>query len=175
VFGDGGLATSAQLIGPTGVAMDAEGDIFIADSGHNRIREVSVSTGDIQTVAGNGVAGFSGDGGPATSAELNNPTGVSVDSAGDIYIADSSNTRLREVLAGTRNIQTVAGDGTFGFSGDGGPATSAELGTPISVFIDAAGNILIPDSAENRVREVNASTGIIETAGGNGTLSIRKS
>jgi trimeric autotransporter adhesin len=172
VFGDGGPATSAQLSSPTGVAVDAAGDIFIADTGNNRIREVSAATGDIQTVAGNGTSGFGGDGGLATSAELNNPAGVSVDSAGNIFIADSGNTRIREVRAGTRNIQTVAGDGTFGFSGDGGPSTSAELGTPISVFLDAAGNILIPDFSEDRVREVDASTGIIETVAGNGTLSF---
>ena len=103
--------------------MDSAGNLYIADSGNNRIRKVS--NGVITTVAGNGTAGFSGDNGPATSAQLNYPQGVAVDSAGNLYIADTGNNRIRKVSNGV--ITTVAGNGTAGFSGDNGPATSAQL------------------------------------------------
>jgi hypothetical protein len=171
--GDGGLATSAALNSPEGVSVDAAGNIFVTDSGNNRIREVVASTGDIQTVAGNGTRGFSGDGGPATSAELDGPNDVFVDAAGDIFIADAgSNNRIREVMASTGNIQTVVGNGTDGFSGDGGLATTAALHNPMGVSVDAAGNIFIADSLNNRIREVVASTGKIQTVAGNGTIGF---
>ncbi len=167
--GDGGLATSAELDDPFGVFVDAAGDIFIADTFNNRIREVVASTGNIKTVAGNGTEGFSGDGGLGTSAELLVPEGVFVDAAGDIFIADSGNNRIREVVASTGIIKSVAGNGTQGFSGDGGLGTSAELGDPGGVFLDGAGDIFIADSGNNRIREVVASTGIIKSVAGNGT------
>ena len=123
--------------------MDAAGNLYIADSGNNSIRKVAPN-GTITTVAGNGTQGYSGDGGPATSAELNYPYGVAVDAAGNLYIADTSNYRVRKVTPdGT--ITTVAGNGTEGYSGDGGPATSAGLGMPQGVAVDAAGNLYIAD------------------------------
>ena len=152
--GDNGLATNATLSGPAAVAVDSAGNIYIPDGA--RIREVS--NGVITTVAGNGTGGFSGDNGPATSAELNGG-GVAVDSAGNLYIADSGNNRIRKVSNGV--ITTVAGDGTSGFSGDSGPATSAQLSIPIAVAVDSAGDLYIADYANNRIRKV--SNGVITT------------
>src|SRR5207302_3592509 len=145
-----------------------------ADEANHRIRRVDAATGVITTVAGNGyrdpsnpygdVGGFSGDGGPATSAELNEPTGVAVDGAGNLFIADYGNNRIRRVDAATQVITTVAGGGATGcslcgggFSGDGGPATSAELNSPKGIAVDGAGNLFIADNGNNRIREVVAS------------------
>ena len=159
--GDNGPATSAQLSIPRGVAVDSAGRLYIADSQDNRIRKVS--DGVITTVAGNGGGGFTGDNYPATSTELNSPSGVAVDSAGNLYIADTSNFRVRKVSNGM--ITTVAGNGTQGSSGDNGPATSAQLHDPCGVAVDSAGNIYIADG--NNIRKV--SNGIITTVAGNGT------
>jgi hypothetical protein len=167
--GDGGAATSAKLYGPSGVAVDSNGNIYIADYFNNRIRKVTASTGDISTVAGNGTAGYSGDGGAATSAELDNPFAVAVDSEGNIYIADATNNRVRKVTVSTGDISTVAGNGTAGYSGDGGKATSAELNAPGGVAVDSAGNIYIADVLNNRIRKVTVSTGDIATVAGDGT------
>ena len=150
--GDGGPATSAQLHGPYGVAVDAAGNLFIADRDNCRIRKVTPG-GVISTVAGNGTGGFSGDGGPATSAQLAAPHGVAVDAAGNLFIADYANNRIRMVTP-DGIIRTVAGNGTMGFSGDGGPATSAQLFQPGGVAVDAAGNLFIADTFNNRVRKV---------------------
>ena len=167
--GDGGPATSAQLNIPRAVAVDSSGNLFIADWGNGRIRKVDTS-GTISTVAGNGTAGFSGDGGPATSAKLNIPRGVAVDSSGNLFIADWSNGRIRKVdTSGT--ISTVAGDGTFGFGGDGGPATSAQLSFPTGVAVDSSGNLFIADTANHRIRKVDTS-GTISTVAGNGTAGF---
>ncbi len=167
--GDGGPATSAQIDFPYSLAVDAAGDLFIADTYNNRIREVNASTHVITTVAGNGSYGFSGDGGLATSAELDNPEGVAVDAAGDLFIADTYNSCIREVKAGTHVISTVAGMGDyFGFSGDGGLATSAELGDPEGVAVDAAGDLFIADTYNSCIREVNAGTKDISTVAGIG-------
>src|SRR5438132_1466405 len=133
--GDGGPATSAALSGPQGLFLDRFGNLFIADTCNSRIRKVVAATGNIQTVAGNGTLGFSGDGGPATSAALSDPEGVFLDRFGNLFIADSGNCRIREVVAATGNIQTVAGNGTLGFRGDGG-ATSATLNVPTDVYAD---------------------------------------
>ncbi|MBZ5630101.1 MAG: hypothetical protein LAO06_14675, partial [Acidobacteriia bacterium] len=164
--GDNGPATSAALNNPWGVAVDSAGNLFIADTGNQRIRKVSTS-GTITTVAGNGTQGYSGDNGPATSAELNYPIGVAVDSAGNLYIADTYNDRIRKVDA-SGTITTVAGNGTQGYSGDNGPATSAELYYPYSVAVDSAGNLYIVDSWNHGIRKVDAS-GTITTVAGNGT------
>src|ERR1017187_2970411 len=162
--GDNGPATSAQLSFPSGGAADSAGNFYIADFGNYRIRNRKVPNGVITTVAGNGTDGFSGDNGPATSAQLHGPWGVAVDSAGNLYVADRDNNRIRKVSNGV--ITTVAGNGTVGFSGDSGPATSAQLSLPNSVAVDSAGNVYIADSNNNRVRKV--SNGVITTVAGNG-------
>ena len=167
-LGDGGPAT-APFMGPFDVAVDSAGTLYIADDGHQSIRKVD-SSGIITTVAGNGKAGFSGDGGPATGAALNGPGGIAFDSAGNLYIADLSNNRIRKVdTAGI--ITTVAGNGVNGFSGDGGPATSAALANPHAVAVDSAGNLYIADTNNFRVRKVN-SAGIITTFAGTGTVGF---
>ena len=119
--GDDGPANAAELNASRGLAFDSAGDLFIADSGNNVIREVVKATGDIITVAGDGIAGYSGDGGPATDAELNSPLDIAFDSAGDLFISDTANNAIREVVIWTGDIATVAGTGTAGYSGDGGP------------------------------------------------------
>ncbi len=167
--GDGGPATSAELNDPRDVAVDSEGDVFIADLGNNVIREVVAATGEIITVAGDGIAGYSGDGGPATGAELNAPRGITVNSAGDLFFADSLNNRIREVVRATGDIITIAGDGTAGYTGDGGLATAAEISGPSNVAIDPAGDVFFTDSGNNRIREVVRATGKIITVAGNGT------
>ena len=171
--GDGGTATDAELNGVYGIALDGSGNIYIADSGNQRIRKVTASTGVITTVAGNGVGGFSGDGGLATNAELLYPQAVAVDSVGNIYIADANNERIRKVSFSTGVITTVAGNGTRGFSGDGSAATAAEINIGYAsgggLAVDSAGNIYIADFGNYRVRKVTASTGIISTIAGNGT------
>jgi trimeric autotransporter adhesin len=164
--GDNGPATSAQLNYPCGVAVDSAGNLYIAELNNNRIRRVS--NGVITTVAGNGTPGFSGDNGPATGAELAGPEGVAVDSAGNLYIADTGNSRIRRVSNGV--ITTVAGNGCgsngCGFSGDNGPATSAELTNAEGIAVDSAGNLYIADTYNQRIRRV--SNGVITTVAGNG-------
>jgi len=167
--GEGGPATSAQINTPHGLAVDASGNLFYTDSGLNVVREVVKSTGNIQTVAGNGIAGFSGDNGPATAAELLGPMAIALDSAGDIFISD--NLRIREVVKATGKIMTVAGTGTYGFSGDGGPATSAEISTAWGLAVDPSDNLYITDSGSGRIREVASASQIIQTIAGNGFLA----
>jgi sugar lactone lactonase YvrE len=178
--GDGGPATSAELNFPDGVGLDSEGNLYIGDAANNRIRKINVTTGVITTVAGNGFAGYAGDGGLATNAELNFPSRPAIDNFGNIYIADYSNNRVRKVDASTNIITTVAGDGTAGYSGDGGSAAYAQLNGPLSVTVDAAGNLYIGDLNNERIRVVNTTTnqatllgvtiqpGEIETVAGNG-------
>jgi uncharacterized protein (TIGR03437 family) len=234
-FGDGGPATNAFLWQPVDIAVDRDGNMFIADSEINRIRKVSVDR-TIQTVAGSGLFGFTGDNRPATSASLNRPRSVAVDSAGNLFIADTQNVRIRKVnrsdgiiqtvagngeccfwkdgvpateavlarpekiavdaegnlfiaagdleslLPGTLLIrrvnrsdgiiETVAGNGNPGFSGDGGPATATSLHTPRSIAVDSAGNLFIADTFNVRIRKVNLSDGIIQTVAGNGVWGL---
>jgi len=144
--GDNGPALSANLNGPSGLALDSAGNLYIADSGNSSIRKVS--NGLITTVAGQGRYGFGGDDGPATSAYLTAPTGLAVDSADNLYIADDS--RVRKISHGM--ITTVAGNGTLGFSGDDGPATNAELESPAGIAVDAAGNVYVADPYNSRIR-----------------------
>jgi subtilisin family serine protease len=162
--GDGGPATSAEIDRPFALAVDAPGNIYFGTD--NRIRKVGLD-GIINTVAGNGTAGYSGDGGPAVNAELNAPGGLAVDTAGDIYFSDGYNYRVRKV-APEGTITTVAGNGTKGYSGDGGPATDAQLNDPSSAGVDAAGNVYIADGSNFRIRKVTPN-GIISTIAGNGT------
>jgi uncharacterized protein (TIGR03437 family) len=163
--GDGAAATSAQLNLPIGVAVDSSGNLYIADFGNSRVREVSAN--NIGTVAGSGSNGYSGDGGAAAKAQLNGPQGVAVDAAGDLFIADTENNRVREVTPGGL-IATIAGNGAAGYSGDGGQATSAQVGNPVGVAVDAAGNVYTVD-ASSRVRQVYPN-GLIVTIAGNGSL-----
>ena len=165
--GDGGQATAAELWEPAGVVVDAVGNVYIADYGNSRIRTVNTA-GIISTFAGNGTNAYSGDGGQASSAELYGPNGVAFDAAGNVYIADTDNNRIREVTtAGI--ISTIAGNGTTGYSGDGGQATAAELNLPYGIAVDAASNVYIAVERNNRIRTVSTA-GIISTVAGNGTL-----
>ena len=148
--------------------MDSQGDLFIADYDNNVIREVNATTHVITTVAGNSTAGYSGDNGPAASAELNHPHSVAVDSQGDLFIADYDNNVIREVNATTHVITTVAGNHTAGYSGDNGPAVSAELYGPFDVAVDSQGDLFIADELNHVIREVNATTHVITTVAGNG-------
>jgi sugar lactone lactonase YvrE len=151
--GDGGAATSAKVNGPQGVALDADGNLYIADTGNSRIRKVDTS-GIISTVAGKSGSGYSGDGGAATNATLKSPWGVALDAFGDLYIADLGNNRIRKVDT-NGIITTVAGTSAAGYSGDGGAATNASLHNPACVALDAAGNLYIADWLNNRIREVH--------------------
>ena len=176
-LGDGGPAASATLSAPGGVALDGAGNLFIADSGNNVIRMIAAATGVISTVAGNNagtVCGSSsdavGDGCPAAQATFNQPQGITLDAVGNLYIADTSNHRIREVAAATGLIATIAGNGftngngTGGYNGDGILATAAKLNFPYAVAFDPSGNMYIPDSANHRIREVMAVGGVITPA-----------
>jgi trimeric autotransporter adhesin len=158
--------TSASLGGPQLVAADGKGDLFFVDQ--NTVLRLDATTGVLTLAAGNGTTGFGGDNGPASSAQLYFPGGLAVDSAGNLYIADTNNNRIRKVSNGV--ITTVAGNGTAGFSGDNGPATSAQLRSPFGVAVDSAGNLYIADSGNSRIRKV--SNGVVTTAAGNGTLGF---
>lgn len=166
--GDGGSAVGARLSLPSGVAADATGNLYIADSANNRVRKVTPA-GVILPFAGNGMLGSSGDGGPAINASFNQPQSVAVDSAGNVYISDTSNHRVRKVST-SGVISTVAGTGIANFGGDGGAATQAQLNTPFQIAIDAADNLYIADALNRRVRKVMASTGIISTIAGDGRV-----
>ena len=150
--GDGGGALSASLNAPERVAIDSNGNLFIADTNNNRVRKVTPS-GIITTLAGNGAAGFSGDGGAAINAALYEPAGLAVDSSGNVYIADSGNNRIRKVDP-SGVITTVAGNGLPVYSGDGGAASRASLNFPNSVAVDASGNLYIADSGNNTIRKI---------------------
>jgi streptogramin lyase len=169
--GDGGLATNTRLDKPRGVWVDASGNIYIADTDNNRIRRVDATTKIITTIAGNGGSSYTGDNGPATDAELHKPNGVLVDVSGNIYIADTDNDVTRRVDATTKIITTIAGNGSGGYSGDDGPATSASLHKPRGVWLDESGNILIADTDNNRARLVydDGGTLMITTVAGNGS------
>ena len=162
--GDSIPAINAELYYPNGITIDKSGNLFISDYYNSRIRKVSVN-GIISTVAGNGIKGYSGDGGTATSAELSYPFGIAVDTSGNLFISDYVNSRIRKVSP-NGIISTVAGNGTKGYSGDGGTATSAELGIPINIAFDRFGNLYIADSYNNVIRKVT-SNGIISTVAGN--------
>ena len=163
--GDGGLASKATMNFPRGIVVDSKGNIIFCDAGNNRIRKIS-TTKIITTIAGTGVAGYNGDGIPATTAELNSPIGLSLDSAGNLYFADAFNQRIREIDT-SGIIHTLAGNGTPGYSGNGGQATAAELNLPKFAISDNAGNLYIADQYNNRIRIVNSS-GVINDFAGTG-------
>ena len=167
--GDGGPATAALLNGPFDVAFDAAGNLYFSDTFNNRIRRVAVGSGVITTVAGNGDEGYSGDGGPATGAALNQPYGIVLDRGGNLFIADRLNRRVRRVDAASGVITTLAGTGTAAYSGDGGKAAEAGLAEPNGLAFDMAQRLLyITDVADNRVRVVDLPAGTIATFAGTG-------
>ena len=200
-LGDGGPATAASLR-TCATAVDAAGNILIADAGNDRVRVVaahsgtfygqSMTAGGIYTVAGDGTPGFSGDGGPATGAGLSSPGGLAVDGSGNLVITDTGNDAVRVVAEGTGtfygqsmtagDIYTVAGNGTPGFAGDGGPGTSAQLSSPGQVAADGSGNLVVADFGNDRIRVVAGTTGTfyglsmtagdIYTVAGNGTATF---
>ncbi len=170
--GDFGSATSARLNRPGALAVDAQGNVYIADMANHRIRRVDAATGLITTYAGNGGAGFGGDNGPANQASLNNPTGLAFDAQGNLYIADRANQRIRRVDALSKTISTVAGDGTQSFGGDDGPATSAQFNNPTDVGVDGNGNLYIVDQGNHRLRRVDGASRFIKTSAGSGVAGF---
>jgi sugar lactone lactonase YvrE len=168
---DGEPATNAQIIWPDGICLDKFGNIYIAESGDNRVRKIAASTGIITTIGGTGAHGFSGDGGPATDAQFLAPEAVVADTGGNVYIADAGNSRIRKITLSTGIVTTIVGSGSTGLtgggdSGDGGLATNAEINGPSGICLDNLGNIYIADYGNNKIRKVNAATGIITTFAG---------
>ncbi|MEO6982935.1 MAG: Ig-like domain repeat protein, partial [Edaphobacter sp.] len=167
--GDNGPATAAQLDSPQGLALDTHQNLYIADTHNQRIRKLSLTTGLITTIAGTGTAGFAGDNAPALSARLNLPTALALDANRNLYLADTENHRIRRIDAVTGQITTIAGNGTQGFSGDNGPATAASIDSPTGLAVDAAGDVFLADTHNQRIRRIDATTGVITTIAGDGT------
>jgi len=168
--GDGSAATSATLNYPIDVAIDSVGNLYIADNNNNCIRKVNAATNIIDTFAGNcSNAGYNGDGRIATTATLSNPTGIALDSSDNLYIAEYGNSIIRRVDKNTGTISTVAGDRSYGYSGDGAAAINAQLSAPIDVALDHNDNIYIAEIGNNIIRRVDKNTGNISTVAGNGS------
>ena len=166
--GDGGPATQALIGEAYGCAFDTVGNLYISDGRTHTVRRIDKDSGIITTVAGSGRQGYSGDGGPATEATLDNLYSLDVDTNGDIYIVDRLNAAIRRVDAATGVITTVAGTGVPGYSGDGGPGVLAQLREPNDCFLDGKGGLLIADIQDQRIRRLDLKTGIITTFAGDG-------
>ena len=164
--GDNIAATAAELSEPIGIAVDASSNLYICDRFNNRLRKVN-SSGIITTIAGTGTAGYNGDNGPATDAEIKDPYGIALDASGNVYFSDNGNNRIRKISA-TGIITTVAGNGTRGYNEDGIPATAAELSDPSGLAFDAGGNLYVADFSNYRIRKIDTA-GIISTIAGTGT------
>jgi sugar lactone lactonase YvrE len=170
--GDKASAIAAQLNLPTALALDASNNLYLADTGNHRIRKITATTGMITTIAGTGTQGFSGDTGPATSAAIDSPTGLALDVSNNLYLADTHNHRIRKITAATGIITTLAGTGTLGFSGDTVASKTANLALPHGITLDPAGNLYLADTANHRIRRIDATTGIITTVAGDGTQAF---
>jgi len=167
--GDGGAAISAEMKTPAAVWLTTQGNLYVADTGNNVVRLVNLTSGVISTFAGTGTQGYAGDNGLATQAQLNAPAGVAADSAGNVYISDSGNNVVRKVDATTGIITTIAGTGSVGYTGNGGPAVQAKLSNPKGLAVDNHGNLLIAESGSHVIRQWIAATGVIQTVAGNGS------
>ncbi len=166
--GDGGPALKAGIGGPFGVVIGLDGGLYICETENHAVRRVDLKTNVIRTIAGSGKEGFTGDGGPATKATCREPYEIRFDKLGNMYFVEMRNHIVRKVAHDTGVISTIAGTGKSGFSGDGGPATHAELNVPHSITLDAAGNVYIADIGNHRLRVVDAKTGVIRTLSGTG-------
>jgi streptogramin lyase len=166
--GDAGPGTKTNINQPFGVEIGPDGALYICEVGHHRVRRLDLKSGELTTVAGTGTKGYSGDGGPATKAQLNEPYEVRFDRAGNMLFVEMQNHLVRKVDAKSGAISTVAGTGKAGFGGDGGPATKAQFSSPHSIALDAEDNLYIADIANHRIRRVDAKTGIVTTIAGNG-------
>lgn len=167
--GDGGPATAAKLNGPSGVYVNAAGDVFITEAFGNVIRKIDAGTGIIHTVAGSGLGAYFGDGGPATSAGLNVPNAITGDTAGNLYFTEYGSSTVRKITASTDIISTIAGTGLPGTSTDGVPAITVPLKHPDGLCVDKMGNVYVVDAQTHRIRKITAATGIISTVAGNNT------
>lgn len=165
-------AITASLALPKGLAMDPEGNLLLSDSHHFRVRKVDKASGLIQAFVGRGTNRHTGDGGPATSADAQNPSALAVDPDGNVFIVQAGDDRVRRVDARTKFISTVAGTGSPGFGGDGGPAATGRLYGPMGVAVDRKGNVFIADGFNRRIRRIDAITGIISTVAGNGASGL---
>ena len=157
---------------PAGICADASNNLFIADSGNNRVVRIDAVTGLLTLVTGTGTASSSGDGGPAAAASVSHPMGVALDSAGNLFISESQGNRIRRVDAQTGVITTIAGTGISSFGGDGGPATSAAFNLPGGIAFDSTGALYVADMGNNRVRRIDALTGLITTVAGDGSSIV---
>ena len=171
-FGDNCPAADAVLFEPWGLYVDPNGNIFFTDYGDSLVREYVASTGKVQVVAGTGTAGYNGENIPANTAQVNLPIGIYGDASGNIYFSDLGNSRIREIVASTGKIVTVAGTGTFGYNGDNIAATTAEISDPYGLYVDQAGNLFFCDYGNQRVREVVASSGLIQTVAGDSNFGF---
>jgi len=166
--GDRGPALATGIGDPFGVEFGPDGALYICEVRHHRVRRLDLKTGELSTVAGNGTKGYSGDGGPAAAAQLNEPYEIRFDRAGNMLFVEMQNHLVRRVDRKTGRISTVAGTGAKGFSGDGGPAVKAQFSSPHSIALDAQDNLYIADIANHRIRKVDAQTGVVTTIAGNG-------